>query len=474
MSLISQFTSFMRKPPPSVRARTSKATTSKVPIKPPAKPSHSKTLKSKEPSLREKETIRKQKSAKIIQSFMKETTLKRRERFLEAICSDSGVCLAFGQERDKLIKYFGFKNFAYFTGEFKDIGNPSTNGFVKELTYKRNNYYAHAVLKVTKGKSLDNLAYEYMVGMYVNKLAKQVPCFIETYGLFGLAGVNTRYELEKYNLLRRPLIRVEPNNLRIICKHTSLLCVLIQNLKDAKTFGELENSMEFWQNEAMYLFYQVYFALNLFREVFTHYDLHANNVLLYEPVDGGYIQYHYYGKKKVEFKSKYIAKIIDYGRCFFKGSKKYFDEICKEQACHPCGAENKHGFDNLFTDRTKDSSNFNVNSLYKNESHDLRFVNSFKNYNINKNFNKIFDNIVYGVGLPYEERYFGTKEDLSSLGITSVRDAEQAFRGLIQLPENKIHNDKVYDGLHKIGDIHVYSNGRPMSYVPVKKQTISL
>lgn len=50
---------------------------------------------------------------------------------------------------------------------------------------------------------------------------------------------------------------------------------------------------------------------------FTHYDLHPSNVLLCEPVLGKYYKYILNDRTVVEFKSKYIVKIIDYGRSFF-------------------------------------------------------------------------------------------------------------------------------------------------------------
>jgi hypothetical protein len=439
---------------------------------------HSKTLKNKGPSLRKLNTNKKLKearSAKIIQSFMKKTTGKRQERFLQAICSDSGVCLAFGQEREKLLQYFGFTDFTYFTGQFHDLGGDSANGFVKGLTYKRNNYYAHAALKSAISKSSDNLAYEYLVGMYLNVLSKYVPCFVETYGLYRYQDLNTRDTLGNDNQLLHPLIPLKPNDFSNVCGNSSELCLLIQHLKGVKTFWKAAHKRKFSKNHAIYVLFQVYYALSIFRDVFTHYDLHTSNVLLYEPVKGGYIEYHYhyYDKKTVQFKSKYMAKIIDYGKSFYPGSTKYYQDVCKDRNCGSyCGEE--FGFGNLYRNTDYEEKNSFINALHKNESHDLRLLYLCNLIPENTDeMNDLLQKVDYNLGL-HPILSYGTKENLSSQGITSVKDAEVSLRELILKPENIRHNDALYDGLNKIGEFHIYNNGQHMRYKPSKNRTVSL
>ena len=148
----------------------------------------SKSKKSASPSKSKKSTsasavrrFTQKRARKTIGKFMKETGSKRKSEFLKVICSDSGVCIAFGKERKKIFDFFkGFTQFDYLSG-IKTIG-ASTNGFVKELEYKHKDYVAHAVLKSSQSKSADNLMYEYFVGLKVNDMATQLPCFVETYG----------------------------------------------------------------------------------------------------------------------------------------------------------------------------------------------------------------------------------------------------------------------------------------------------
>ena len=66
--------------------------------------------------------VKKQVAAKKIQMFMNRTKYKRTAFFLKSICSDSGVCIAFGKESDKIKQFFnGFTDFSYMTSK-KKIG----------------------------------------------------------------------------------------------------------------------------------------------------------------------------------------------------------------------------------------------------------------------------------------------------------------------------------------------------------------
>jgi hypothetical protein len=117
---------------------------------------------------------------------------------------------------------------------------------------------------------------------------------------------------------------------------------------------------------------------------FTHYDLHHENVNVYEPEKDSYIHFHYHmdGGQEYSFKSKYIAKIIDYGRSYFKDeetgvdSKKIYTDLCKEPKCKPeCGI-NK-GFSWLANSPVP-SSSYWISSQKRNKSHDLRLLNEVK------------------------------------------------------------------------------------------------
>ena len=61
---------------------------------------------------------------------------------------------------------------------------------------------------------------------------------------------------------------------------------------------------------------QVYFPLSHLHGLFAHYDLHVDNILLYEIEPDTYITYHYhFGENDVvQVDCQYLVKMIDYAR----------------------------------------------------------------------------------------------------------------------------------------------------------------
>jgi hypothetical protein len=439
-------------------------------------PKITKALTPKNRSLKLKE-FKEKRAAKKIALFMKQNETRRKDIFGDAICSDNGICVGFGKQKKRQSDFFEFDNFKYATYPTKTLGKPSANGFVKQFTYSREGFVSYAVLKSTQRKTADNIAYEYLVGKYLNEVSKRFPIFVETYGLY------TFEESYNRNLLKildhnTGLTPLDPQNISKVCSKSSTLCVLIQHLKDAVTLSELSLNHKFIVFDAHYVFYQIYFALSQLRKDFTHYDLHMSNVMLYEPVKGGHIEYHYHLPGKViTFKSIYIVKIIDYGRSFFNGNEEYYDKVCKEKACDPnCG--HYLGFSYFNKDFTKDKDTYYINALHKHESHDLRLLYEFRNnspinvyrgHDLTKNYVKLFDDVVYGVGLATEYKRYSTMEDLTHDHlIHNVTDANKRFEQIIDTPLAKEINDYTYEKSIKIGELHVYSDGRELEFIQEK------
>ena len=93
-----------------------------------------------------------------IQRFMNRTKQKRREMYLKNICSEAGLCIAFGIESIKIKEFFS--NFHFdLVDQVKRIGTPSMNGFVTELRYEKSGYNAYAVLKSNASYDADNIMY---------------------------------------------------------------------------------------------------------------------------------------------------------------------------------------------------------------------------------------------------------------------------------------------------------------------------
>ena len=457
------------------------------------------------------------KAREVIGRFMKRTEHKRKSEFLKSVCSDSGVCIAFGTQRKKIIEFFhGFVEFEYVVPPIKRIGTVSANGFVREIKYERNGYIAHAVLKSSVTEKSDNLAYEYIVGQFVNHLAKSFPCFVETYGLYyykdnkAWKHIKDTDKITTANVLKDSLEYQSPsqvNDYGKMCINAKYASILIQHLNNVKSFGSIfehnkynsPEALHFLLYDSLFVFYQIYFTLAAIKESFTHYDLHRDNVLLYEPIKGKYIEYHYYprsGAPKVQFKSKYIVKIIDYGRSFYKYSRKrnetnppdFFNELCAQPLCDPeCGA--KVGFSWLDDSKDTTGDSYYINSYYSNQSHDLRLVSNFytdilskhpyvKEYstelekNILGDIIKLLQKVTYGIGIVSPvHRKFGTRE-ITRSGlpdkIYNVSDMEKALREYIQQnPYIGLLNDHEYSNPdNKIGDMYIYADGSVMRFEP--------
>ena len=112
---------------------------------------------------------------------------------LQKECIDSNVCMGFGEHRQKIINYFDkFTKFNFVdNSSIKMLGTPSVNGFIIEIKYTRHKslvysgYSAYTILKSAREPNSDNLAYEYIVGKFINKhCAARFPCFLQTYGLY--------------------------------------------------------------------------------------------------------------------------------------------------------------------------------------------------------------------------------------------------------------------------------------------------
>ena len=455
-----------------------------------------------------RKTSKKQK-ADVIHTFMKRTKSKRKAEFLKAVCDDSGMCIALGTNRKKIIDFFdGFANFENVKPPIKAIGNPSDNGFVKAITYEKNGYISEAVLKSSVKTSADNLAYEYLVGLFLNEKCKLYPCFLETYGLFYYKTPEQwRHAMETKtittNVLKDSLEQQHYKwDFKRMCNSAKYGAILIQHLSGVQSIGDLifksdrMVSVNFYITDLLPVLYQIYFPLSQMSKEFTHYDLHHDNVLLYEPAPGKYIQYHYHQSNGtvVEFKSPYIAKIIDYGRSYFESDKiNSFDilkRLCKEPECDyrysKCGES--YGFAYMNTASNLREASYICSAIY-NPSHDLRLIDilgkRFNELNIKVTKNQshveihsmldyMFDNTIYGKGLTAVQRnqkyLYGTKANPKSgmtkkdTKINNVNDAEVVVRDCLDYYAP--WNETAHDQMDKLGDIHVYSDGTPMKFVP--------
>ena len=413
-------------------------------------------------------------ATKKVGKFMKTYRDKIRLTFLNTVCTDSNACIAFGKETKLIRDFFEDFDIRLLWEDPKIIGEESMNGKVQLLTFNKDGYVANAIFKTSLSKHSDNLSYEAVVGNFINKQRLRFPCFLETYGLY----FNIRTQKTIYNYRKMPI------NKRAIlhgCEYPLSIGIMIEYIKESETLDKVIRRLMstdkdlnhfdkdfdyFMTTQLLYILYQVYAPLSILSDVFTHYDLHAGNVMLYS-IGDRYIRYHYhYPEYIVTFNSPYIVKIIDYGNCFFKDEGGYnpedvYKDLCerKGHGCRDCGIH--RGFKTLHPD-TKEYGSAQV----RNMSYDLRLLESIRHYNsfnkeLNKDLTKLIDSTVY-------EDFDGTTEITgeNSKEICNVNDARRHMEKVMKKMFFKKNND--YDPVQKMGEMHIYSDGRPMEYIASK------
>jgi hypothetical protein len=105
-----------------------------------------------------------------------------------------------------------------------------------------------------------------------------------------------------------------------------------------------------------------------------------------------------------------------------------------------------------------------ISSQEKNISHDLRLLNEVKENTVGllPDFMKTMTDLVQ------YKKQFGTGEILKSglpNKINNVQDAADIFKHELLEPEEIEYNEEVYQGQPKLGDLHVYDDGRPMQFI---------
>jgi len=370
----------------------------------------------------------------------------------------------------------------------KKIGNPSSNGFVIEIPFKKNNFTAYTVLKCSARAEADNLFYEYYVGKYfINTYLKQLPCFVETYDMYEFpsdaiyndikARVSNTNGLKFFDIksyLNR--INVTEDNiddlLKDSCIKNKLLCILIQHFDRFNSFSNIyDNQFDNIKYDIYNLWYQIYFPLAYLNKDgnfnYTHYDLHHENVFLYKPFDGNkciQMTYHRSNGKSYTFKSEYITKIIDYGRNYFNNGKtnttKIVDKICKINECDPdCGDD--FGYSTIKgLSRPKDF--YWINPIEPNVSHDLRAVEPYAGLILT--VQPTIKSFIY------LNRY-GTPQNTvdnmvdGKFVITNIFNMRDALESIME-HFNGLKNNKKYDSTWKVAaTMDIYEDGRDYEFV---------
>jgi len=426
---------------------------------------------------------------KVIGRFLKKKSYKDkiRKNFLTTICSDSGVCMALGKELDIIRKFFnGFTDFKYVVGT-KGVGSVSANGFVMKLQYQKDDYLSYAILKSSQKANSDNLVYEYAVGQFINKQCKIFPCFLETYGLYFYENEKTWKEFldgrdtRSTNTLNEGLKLQNNIDYSLACSQSKYACILIQDIDkpiSLRDFLDINYNNSKLMNHIVYILIQVYYPLSMLADKFTHYDLHASNVLIYELPKNQHIEYEFkdFHGNTYSFNTRYIVKIIDYGRSFFdesdtNNSLSIYNQICSSDLCNQgrerCG--NLSGFKNLrnVEDLNELRMTNYIDSTKKNVSQDLRLINVIAwKYKENKTTNEIYripskhyknipdlENIFYNIKY---DGIFGTREVLNSSNTNKITTIMRLYEELLKImneSSNIYLNTSHFEKSEKIGKL---------------------
>lgn len=415
-------------------------------------------------------------------------------KFLQVVCEQSGQCLAFGTKTKDILKYFnGFTDFKYVTGNLYSIGENGNNGFVRKIEYDRNGYKAFSILKSSNEPSADNLMYEYLVGtQFINHVMLRFPCFIQTYGLFFYENddmyqwISQRPEDMPAKSILQKALKLSHVNYAKACKDALYASILIQYISHSTTFTDtiIKGGLPYIQYHITYVIFILYQALSSLSKVYTHYDLHSLNVLIFQPYKEKFIQYIYHMENEtISFKCPYIPKIIDYGRSFFDNgtfsSKDIYEKVLGTPECK--GSGDQFGFGWLNPEEM-----MTMSAYKKNESHDLRLMyrlnekiriyksrihaEKYKKSHSYRRMEKVLSRLQYGVSLPLYDKMYGTKEDttLHPRGniVSNVTDMYNETKKIIMTESVILENDRFHT-MPVGGILHVYENGNPMEFIRI-------
>ena len=350
--------------------------------------------------------------------------MKTRKKKIK-ICVDPQSCAATGRRVREITNLFRFTDLSGVT-KIHRVGKTSNNAGVYCLTYSKDvgstTYIAYAVLKTTLDLRSDNLAYEYAIGLYINGLIERdFPCFLQTYGLY-------RYESSEAKGRSRitPLdgLRQIKLNVGESCDYNDRQALLIQYLPHAKLLEEFKFDAAFVRNDLVKILYQAYAVLAYLAQEFTHYDLHSGNMMIYEMQAP---RQFYYGP--VAFTSKFLTKIIDYGRCYGPPSTSMKHRACAE--CDVCGRTRGYWFTGDFRE-----ADFHIDAAQPNYSHDLIYLKHLK-----KDWGakiKLVHPALYDVLRRVRHDYtYGTlPRESDGTHVNNVMDAARELEALLSREEN--------------------------------------
>ncbi len=209
----------------------------------------------------------------------------------------------------------------------KTLETESANGIVNlaQIAGKENLKF---IIKTDIGRYSDPIRYEYHVGLIVNELREYIPNFMLTFGAFECNTVLKKrtdakakaFQKERNKTLKRmtELCPVQKGN-KGEMKNFIMLELITSESEKKTSFSDYcqnVNSVQEYLDGLIQVLCALEFGQNKFK--FTHYDLHADNVMLQKmDTKSKIFVYHFKKNKKskiVAVKADVLMVLIDFGR----------------------------------------------------------------------------------------------------------------------------------------------------------------
>lgn len=433
-------------------------------------------------------------------------TKDEKYNILKKICPNTTECITFGTQSDQIRELFDeFKIPSPLIDEkeTKQIGKASNNGVIYRLKYQLKDYNAYTIIKNALDEQADNLYYEAVVGWYINTKMRYYPCFVETYDLYKnnndrdpKTNLINDFNLNKLTaLFPESTTELKPKTFKEVdtdfykkiteakklietCKESDTISLNIQYLDNVTTLFDIL-LIEIPQRKPKYVYdmytylYQVYAPLGMLSDEFTHYDLHVNNVLIYKIDPNKYTKmiYHYPDNTTVEFNTVGIAKIIDYGRCYFKyndaiNSKNFIDTLEKNMNSSPKNSTKPNNPDECgYVSFSQEFQKYYIDSRTHNKSHDLRLIS-----NVNHIYKQYINQVLFNI--EYKEQY-GTPEVSENRytkkgdRIHNVNEMHEELRQMLISEKMQTHSKALEQSKSLYGTIECWlDKSKQMTFTP--------
>jgi hypothetical protein len=296
-------------------------------------------------------------------------------------------------------------------------------------------YLAYSLLKYSRMDGADNIFYEYLVGTCcTNNLSMRFPIFITTHDIY-LMNASLMKRLRRKGTISGKDIQdnIHPFISRSIdaaCPNHDKLGLIIQYCHNLINLSEI-TSIPNYKTELALILFQIYYALSQCKHIFTHYDLHDDNCGIIPLPGKSCLIYEYHLQdssgidRVVQFRSRYIVKIFDYGKSYFSGtspngkritSNELFKKVSNAKVCSPPTDYGFGTFPDLYIDTPK-----------VNHSHDLRLI-----YMLKSTCRKIPELAELADAVRYKT-YYGTPgiEPSNTSVINTVGDASRVLTDII-------------------------------------------